>query len=391
MFGSPGDDDAAATRSSSTRRSASTSAASARSRRPRARREGPGRRRQPHAREGREEQDGAARSARSSSTSSTARASRRSGDIVDLADRGEHHREERRLVLVPGRAHRPGPRERAAPTSSSTPQLMDKIEAMVLAKHGIKRTGQAAPAAQPNGAPADDKAQKPAGGKARQLRGGLRRRRAASPRASRKADDASLGRCALHLHGAWRTSLYARRVSWRMKLYVMRHGPAEDHADSGRDADRALTAAGRERVVAVAAEARRGGARRRSHIADEPARPRRADRRDRGRGHGARRAGRHRRGPARGRARRRWAPGWRTTSLTRGASASCSSATSRTCRRSSPALVGAFGRPFEKAMVVGVQRPVRREALEAPLRARAQDPGARSGPVSGRVIRAASS
>jgi phosphohistidine phosphatase len=37
-----------------------------------------------------------------------------------------------------------------------------------------------------------------------------------------------------------------------MKLYVMRHGPAEDHADSGVDADRALTASGRDRVRAVA-------------------------------------------------------------------------------------------------------------------------------------------
>lgn len=37
-----------------------------------------------------------------------------------------------------------------------------------------------------------------------------------------------------------------------MKLYVMRHGPAEDDAPSGRDADRALTPSGRERVVAVA-------------------------------------------------------------------------------------------------------------------------------------------
>ena len=37
-----------------------------------------------------------------------------------------------------------------------------------------------------------------------------------------------------------------------MKLYVMRHGPAEDDAPTGRDADRALTAAGRERVAAVA-------------------------------------------------------------------------------------------------------------------------------------------
>ena len=37
-----------------------------------------------------------------------------------------------------------------------------------------------------------------------------------------------------------------------MKLYVMRHGPAEDDAASGRDADRALTPAGRERVKLVA-------------------------------------------------------------------------------------------------------------------------------------------
>jgi phosphohistidine phosphatase len=37
-----------------------------------------------------------------------------------------------------------------------------------------------------------------------------------------------------------------------MKLYVMRHGPAEDQSDSGLDGDRALTASGRERVRAVA-------------------------------------------------------------------------------------------------------------------------------------------
>jgi phosphohistidine phosphatase len=37
-----------------------------------------------------------------------------------------------------------------------------------------------------------------------------------------------------------------------MKLYVMRHGPAHDDSPSGRDADRALTVAGRERVAAVA-------------------------------------------------------------------------------------------------------------------------------------------
>ncbi len=37
-----------------------------------------------------------------------------------------------------------------------------------------------------------------------------------------------------------------------MKLYVMRHGPAEDFAASGRDGDRALTTSGRDRVRAVA-------------------------------------------------------------------------------------------------------------------------------------------
>ncbi len=37
-----------------------------------------------------------------------------------------------------------------------------------------------------------------------------------------------------------------------MRLYVMRHGPAEDHAASGRDFDRALTASGRDRVRDVA-------------------------------------------------------------------------------------------------------------------------------------------
>ena len=37
-----------------------------------------------------------------------------------------------------------------------------------------------------------------------------------------------------------------------MKLSVMRHGPAQDDSPSGRDADRALTPAGRERVRAIA-------------------------------------------------------------------------------------------------------------------------------------------
>ena len=37
-----------------------------------------------------------------------------------------------------------------------------------------------------------------------------------------------------------------------MKLYIMRHGPAEDFSPSGRDADRALTPSGRDRVRDVA-------------------------------------------------------------------------------------------------------------------------------------------
>lgn len=44
-----------------------------------------------------------------------------------------------------------------------------------------------------------------------------------------------------------------------MKLYVMRHGPAHDDSPSGRDADRALTVSGRERVAAVAKALVEGG------------------------------------------------------------------------------------------------------------------------------------
>ncbi len=42
-----------------------------------------------------------------------------------------------------------------------------------------------------------------------------------------------------------------------MLLYVMRHGPAEDRAASGLDADRALTSAGRDVVKRAANELRR--------------------------------------------------------------------------------------------------------------------------------------
>jgi phosphohistidine phosphatase len=37
-----------------------------------------------------------------------------------------------------------------------------------------------------------------------------------------------------------------------VKLYIMRHGPAEDVSPTGRDADRALTPSGRDRVRATA-------------------------------------------------------------------------------------------------------------------------------------------
>jgi phosphohistidine phosphatase len=39
-----------------------------------------------------------------------------------------------------------------------------------------------------------------------------------------------------------------------MRLYVMRHGPADDHSPTGRDFDRALTEAGREVVSRAARE-----------------------------------------------------------------------------------------------------------------------------------------
>ena len=42
-----------------------------------------------------------------------------------------------------------------------------------------------------------------------------------------------------------------------MELLVVRHGIAEDHAPSGRDADRELTAEGRERVEEIARALRR--------------------------------------------------------------------------------------------------------------------------------------
>ena len=39
-----------------------------------------------------------------------------------------------------------------------------------------------------------------------------------------------------------------------MKIYIMRHGPAEDHATTGRDFDRKLTSSGRARTELAAHE-----------------------------------------------------------------------------------------------------------------------------------------
>jgi phosphohistidine phosphatase len=44
-----------------------------------------------------------------------------------------------------------------------------------------------------------------------------------------------------------------------MKVYVMRHGPAEDDSPTGRDADRALTTSGRDRTRNVARALVEGG------------------------------------------------------------------------------------------------------------------------------------
>ncbi len=97
-----------------------------------------------------------------------------------------------------------------------------------------------------------------------------------------------------------------------MKLYVMRHGPAEDHAESGvgrrsrahRFRPRAR-AGGRRTLIA----ARRGAAAHRH----EPPRARRADRRDRRPRHQAGRPRGRRRGAA-----RRWRPGATASQLAHG-------------------------------------------------------------------------
>lgn len=44
-----------------------------------------------------------------------------------------------------------------------------------------------------------------------------------------------------------------------MRLFIMRHGPSEDEAPSGKDFDRSLSATGRARTAAVAGELVRRG------------------------------------------------------------------------------------------------------------------------------------
>ena len=78
--------------------------------------------RQPHQGEGREEQGGAARSARSSSTSSTA-GHLQGRRAVDLGAECGIIEKSGRVVLLRGRAHRSGARERARTTCTSTPTL----------------------------------------------------------------------------------------------------------------------------------------------------------------------------------------------------------------------------------------------------------------------------
>ena len=51
---------------------------------------------------------------------------------------------------------------------------------------------------------------------------------------------------------SWSTDGAATKVRPHVRLYLMRHGPAEDVADTGRDFDRVLTPSGRTRVQRVA-------------------------------------------------------------------------------------------------------------------------------------------
>src|SRR5579859_1090112 len=83
----------------------------------------------------------------------------RSGDIVDLAS--ELGIIEKSGAWFSFGADRIGQgRENAKTYLEQHPEVMEKVEQMVLAKHAIKRSGQAAPPTPTNGAPADDKGKK---------------------------------------------------------------------------------------------------------------------------------------------------------------------------------------------------------------------------------------
>ena len=140
-----------------------------------------------------------------------------------------------------------------------------------------------------------------------------------------------------------------------MKLYVMRHGPAADLAESGSDDDRALTASGRERVRGVAkalVDAQEAPLRiltsplvRAVQTAEIVALVTKLDDRE-----------------GKLEVRREVRPGGTrkpsSTPCSRKArSGRCWSATSRTCPTWMQALLGGFPRSFDKAMVVALHVP----------------------------------
>jgi recombination protein RecA len=84
----------------------------------------------------------------------------RSGDLVDLAS--EMGIIEKSGAWFSFGADRIGQgRENAKTYVEQHPEVMEKVEAMILAKHGIKRGPKEAPAAVQNGAPVEEKTKKP--------------------------------------------------------------------------------------------------------------------------------------------------------------------------------------------------------------------------------------
>jgi recombination protein RecA len=80
----------------------------------------------------------------------------RSGDLVDIASELGIVEKSGAWYSLSGERIGQG-RENAKTYFEQHPELMDKVEAMILAKHGIKRTIAPATAVQPNGAPAEEK------------------------------------------------------------------------------------------------------------------------------------------------------------------------------------------------------------------------------------------